>query len=180
MTFDLEAANRLPIEISADVTPTNLTNLAIAINKVAADTGVSAVTSPDNQRIILTSADGDDISISNLSNTSPLFSGRMVDDDGVALSTPVGTVSASGAFKDPLTTTNAVTDVLVAGANVSTTSASGAGANLSLTRDTSGVYSVAITSGGAGSEVRMWLVTHFLLMVRLWVAAAQHTMLSLQ
>lgn len=151
VTFDLEAANRLPIEISADVTPTNLTNLAIALNKVAADTGVSAVTSPDNQRIILTSADGEDISISNLSSTSPLFSGRMVDDDGVALSTPVGTVSASGAFKDPLTTTNAVTDALVSGANVSTTSASGAGADLSLTSDTSGVYSVTITSGGVGS-----------------------------
>ena len=75
----------------------------------------------------------------------------MVDDDGVALLKPVGTVSVSGAFKDPLTTTNAVTDVLVSGANVSTTSASGAGANLSLTRDTLGVYSVAIASGGAGS-----------------------------
>ena len=151
VTFDLEAANRIPLEISADVTPTNLSNLAIAINKVTTETGVSAVASADNSRIILISDSGEDIAISNLSNASPLFFGRMVDDDGVALSTPVGTVAASGAFKNTLSTTNAVSDALVAGANVSTSSASGAGADLSLTRDTSGIYSVAINSGGAGS-----------------------------
>lgn len=87
VTFDLEATNRLPVQISADVTPTNLGNLALAINKVTADTGVLAVTSPDNKRMILVSDAGEDIAISNLSNTSPAFFGRMVDDDGVALST---------------------------------------------------------------------------------------------
>ena len=37
----------MPIEISADVTPTNLSNLAIALNKVSTETGVMAVTSTD-------------------------------------------------------------------------------------------------------------------------------------
>ena len=55
----------MPIEISADVTPTNLSNLAIALNKVSAETGVTAVTPADNTRIILTSDAGDDIAISN-------------------------------------------------------------------------------------------------------------------
>ncbi|MDA7560674.1 flagellar hook-associated protein FlgK [Alphaproteobacteria bacterium] len=150
VTFDLEAANRIPVEISANVTSTNLNNLAIAINNVSADTGVSAVTSSDYSRIILTSDTGDDIAVSSLSIGSPSFSGRLVNEDGVALSTPVGTVTSAGAFKDAMTTTNVVSDSLVAGVNVSTSSAAGAGANLSLTRDTSGSYSVAITGGGAG------------------------------
>jgi len=150
VTFELEAANRIPIEISADVTTTNLSNLAIAINKVSADTGITAVVASDNSRIMLTSDAGDDIAISHLSDNSPQFFGRLVDKDAVALSTPVGTVNATGAFKTALTTTNVVTDALVAGATVSTTSASGAGADLNLARDTSGAYTVTITSGGAG------------------------------
>ncbi len=150
VTFDLEATNRLPVQISADVTPANLANLALAINKVTADTGVSAVTSPDNSRIILVSDAGEDIAISNLSNTSPAFFGRMVDDDGVALSTPVGTVSASGNFKDILQSTNVVSDALLSGATVTTNSAAGSGADLNLTRSSSGAYSVSITSGGSG------------------------------
>ena len=36
VSFDLEVANQVPIEISADVTSTNLSNLAIALNKVSA------------------------------------------------------------------------------------------------------------------------------------------------
>ena len=150
VTFDLEAANRIPVEISANVTSTNLKNLAIAINNVSVDTGVSAVTSADYSRIILSSNTGEDIAVSSLSNGSPSFSGRLVNEDGVALSTPVGTVSSAGAFKNAMTTTNVVSDALVAGVNVSTSSAAGAGADLALTRDTSGSYSVAITSGGAG------------------------------
>jgi len=151
VTFELEAANRIPVEISADVTPTNLSNLAIAINKVTANTGVSAISSSDNARIILISETGEDIAISNLSEASPQFFGRLVDDDAVPLSTPIGTVTASGAFKTPLASTAVVTDALVAGANVSTSSVAGAGANLSVERDTSGAYSVTIGSGGAGA-----------------------------
>ena len=119
VTFDLEAANRIPVEISANVTSTNLNNLAIAINNVSQDTGVSAVTSADYSRIILTSDTGDDIAVSSLSNGSPSFSGRLVGEDGVALSTPVGTVTTAGAFIGALTGVNVVTDALVAGANVS-------------------------------------------------------------
>ena len=54
VSFALEAGNRVPVEISADVTATNLSNLAAAVNKVSADTGVVAVTSADNARLILT------------------------------------------------------------------------------------------------------------------------------
>ena len=46
VSFDLEVANRVPIEISADVTPTNLSNLAIALNKVSAETGVTVALHP--------------------------------------------------------------------------------------------------------------------------------------
>jgi flagellar hook-associated protein FlgK len=150
VAFQLEAANRVPVKISADVTTTNLSNLAIEINKVTTDTGVTAVTSSDKTRIILTSEAGDDISISNLSSASPIFSARVVDDNAVGLSKPIGTVTSSGAFKTVLTATNVVTDALVAGSNVSTNSSAGAGANLNVTRDTAGTYTVAITSGGSG------------------------------
>ena len=151
VSFDLEVANRVPIEISADVTPTNLSNLAIALNKVSAETGVMAVTSTDKTRIILTSDAGDDISISELGAASPAFFGRFVDDDGVAETSPIGTVSVSGAFKTPLSSTSAVTDGLIAGATVSSNTVSGSGADLNISSDTSGNYTVTINSGGAGS-----------------------------
>mgnify|MGYP001241380417 CR=1 FL=1 len=151
VSFDLEAANRVPIEISADVTTTNLSNLAIAMNKVSTETGVTAVTSTDKTRIILTSDNGDDIAISKLGAASPAFFGRFVDDDGVAETSPIGTVSASGAFKTPLASTSAVTDVLVAGATVSSNTVSGSGADLNISSDTSGNYTVTINSGGVGS-----------------------------
>ena len=154
VSFALEAGNRVPVEISADVTATNLSNLAAAVNKVSADTGVVAVTSADNARLILTSDAGDDIAISGLGGASPSFYGRLVDKDGVAETSPIGTVSTAGAFKTPLSATSVVTNSLVAGSNVSTTSTSGSGADLSVTRDTSGNYAVTINSGGAGSSNR--------------------------
>ena len=40
VSFDLEVANRVPIEISADVTPTNLSNLAIALNLIGFKVGI--------------------------------------------------------------------------------------------------------------------------------------------
>ena len=150
LKFDLEAKNRTPIQISADVMPEGLNDLAVAINGVSATTGVSAVVSIDNNRLILTSDSGEDISISNVSNNAPLFFGRIVDENAVALTTPVGEVSAAGAFKDAMATTTVVSDGLVAGASVSTSSVSGAGASLSLTRDASGEYIVGVTGGGAG------------------------------
>ena len=151
MSFDLEAANRVPIEISADVTPTNLSNLAIALNKVSTETGVVAVTSADNTRLILVSDDGDDISISQLGADSPSFFGRLIDDDGVAETSPIGTVTSSGALKTPLASTNVVTNALIAGPNVSTNTVSGSGADLDISSDTFGNYSV-INSGGSGAR----------------------------
>ena len=79
-----------------------------------------------------------------------MFFGRIVDENAVALTTPVGAVAAAGGFKDVMTTTSVVSDALVAGASVSTSSVAGSGASLSLTRDASGEYSVGVTSGGGG------------------------------
>ena len=151
VSFDFEVANRVPIEISADVTPTNLSNLAIALNKVSTETGVVAVTSTDNTRIILTSDAGDDISISKLGADSPAFLGRFIDDDGVPETSPIGTVSVAGALKTPLTSTSVVTNALIAGPTVSTNTVSGSGADLNISSDTSGNYTVVINSGGAGA-----------------------------
>ena len=64
--------------------PTNLLNLAIAINKVSGETGVSAVSSADNSRLILISDDGDDVAISQVGTASPSFFGRLIDKSGVA------------------------------------------------------------------------------------------------
>ena len=151
VSFDLEVANRVPIEISADVTPTNLSNLAIALNKVSSETGVVAVTSTDKTRIILTSDVGDDIAISKLGAASPSFLGRFVDDDGVAETSPIGTVNVSGAFKTPLSSTSVVTNALIAGPTVSSNTVSGSGADINIASDTSGNYTVTINSGGSGA-----------------------------
>ena len=151
VTFDLEAANRNPINISANITSANISNLAKAINKFTSDTGISAAVAGDYSRLILTSPTGDDIAISNFSASSPQFKTRHVDRHGVALSTPVGTAAAAGAFFDSLSSTSVVTNALVAGPNVSTTTSAGSGASLSVARDTSGAYSVTIGSGGSGN-----------------------------
>ena len=79
-----------------------MSNLAIALNKVSTETGVVAVTSTDNTRIILTSDAGDDISISKLGADSPAFLGRFIDDDGVPETSPIGTVSVAGSFKNAI------------------------------------------------------------------------------
>ncbi|NBT41749.1 MAG: hypothetical protein EBT20_15005, partial [Alphaproteobacteria bacterium] len=151
VSFELEAANRVPKVISADVTPTNLSNLAIAFNKVSSETGVSAVISADSSRLILISEDGDDVAISQVGADSPSFFGRLIDKNGVAETSPIGSVASAGALKTPLSTTNAVSDALVAGPNVSSNTVSGAGADLDISSDTFGTYSVTINSGGSGS-----------------------------
>ena len=151
VSFDLEAGNRVPVAISADVTPTNLSNLATAINKVSSETGVVAVTSADNARLILTNDAGDDVAISGLGSASPAFYGRLIDKNAVAETSPIGTVTSSGAFKTPLSSTNVVTDALVSGATVSSSTVAGTGADLSVTSDTNGNYTLTINSGGSGS-----------------------------
>jgi flagellar hook-associated protein FlgK len=151
VSFELEAGNRVPVEISADITPTNLSNLATAINKVSSETGLVAVTSADNARLILTSDAGDDIAVSGIGSSSPEFFGRLINEDAVAQTSPVGTVTSSGAFKTPLSSTNVVTDLLVSGLTVSSNTVAGSGADLSVSSDTSGNYTVTINSGGSGS-----------------------------
>jgi flagellar hook-associated protein FlgK len=79
VSFDLAAENSVPVSVSADVTSSNVSNLAVAINKFSDRTGVTAVVSPENDRLILESIKGADIAISDLLAGSPSFSARMVD-----------------------------------------------------------------------------------------------------
>ena len=94
---------------------------------------------------------GDDIAISKLGASSPSFFGRFIDDDGVAETSPIGTVSFAGALKTPLSSTSVVTNTLIAGPTVSSNTVSGSGADLNISSDTSGNYSVIINSGGVGA-----------------------------
>ena len=58
--------------ISASVLPTNLTNLANAINNFSGKTGVTANLSSDKSHLILENEDGDDIQISNFITSDSL------------------------------------------------------------------------------------------------------------
>ena len=98
LDFEIESENRMPIRILADVTASDLTNLASEINQASDSTKVSAYLSEDKTRVILKSAFGEDIVFSNLSETSPTFSAQIVDENSVAAITPIGTVTASGSF----------------------------------------------------------------------------------
>ena len=98
LDFELESENRMPVRILANVTASDLTNLASEINQVSNSTKVSAYLSEDKTRVILKSAFGEDIVFSNLSETSPTFSAQIVDENTVAAITPIGTVTTSGSF----------------------------------------------------------------------------------
>ena len=74
--FELESENRMPLRIKSDVTGSDLTNLALEINQVSSQTKITASLSSDKTRIMLKSGLGEDIVFSNLSETSPTFSGR--------------------------------------------------------------------------------------------------------
>jgi flagellar hook-associated protein FlgK len=86
VSFDLAAENSVPVSVSADVTASNISNLAVAINKLSDRTGLTAVVSPENDRLILESIKGADIAISDLLAGSPSFSARMVDVNSLPVS----------------------------------------------------------------------------------------------
>ena len=75
--------------------------------------------------------------------------GRFIDDDGVAEPHQLELFLSRG-LKTPLASTSVVTNALIAGPTVSTNTVSGSGADLNITSDTSGNYTVVINSGGAG------------------------------
>jgi len=100
ISFDIESENRMPIKIAADITSSDLSNLASEINQATASTKVSAQLSPDKTRIFLESEFGEDIVLSNLSETSPTFSAQIVDENKMPAITPLGRVSVAGSFGD--------------------------------------------------------------------------------
>ena len=71
----------MPLRIKSDVTGSDLTNLALEINQVSSQTKITASLSSDKTRIMLKSGLGEDIVFSNLSETSPTFSARIVDEE---------------------------------------------------------------------------------------------------
>ena len=69
ITFDLYGSNTSAVAISANITDSaDVSKLADAINAVAASTGITATLSGDKASLTLTSANGDDIGISNASD----------------------------------------------------------------------------------------------------------------
>ena len=87
--FEIESENRMPVKVSADVTSTNLTNLASSINQTSSATGVTAYLSNDKARLILDSSEGEDIVLSELSEASTTFSMRIIDKDNLPAITPL-------------------------------------------------------------------------------------------
>ena len=96
VSFGLEGKNTQPIVISAQVTTSDLTNLALAINLQTASTGITASLSSNSDRIILESEAGGDILIADTTAASPDFTARIINDDGTTASSDVLMGSASG------------------------------------------------------------------------------------
>ncbi|MCH1516611.1 MAG: hypothetical protein L7U52_07855, partial [Alphaproteobacteria bacterium] len=89
VSFGLESENLEPVEITADIIPTDLTNLATAINNQSNRTGVTAHLSSNKERLILESDSGKDIFLSDLTTATPAFKANVVNEDGSAASTTV-------------------------------------------------------------------------------------------
>ena len=114
------------------------------INQITSDTGVTAKLTADKKRIILESGAGEDIVFSNLTETSPQFFARIVDEDNVPAITPIATVSSSGSFGNldlAQTTLTAVNSV-----------GGGRNATFDVTL-VNGVASVALNQSGNGYKV---------------------------
>ena len=78
VSFNLESENQEPLSVSASVSPTNVSNLVDAINNISNLTGVTAQANNNNNAITLISEDGNDIMVSSLSDTSPMFDGQVI------------------------------------------------------------------------------------------------------
>jgi flagellar hook-associated protein 1 FlgK len=130
--FDLSSLNQEPIQITASVTPTNLSALALAINRERANTGITATVSTNGLRLILESQGGEDISFSKVNGEGVLFSSKVLNSDG-SDATPalvVGSVGANGRinaarYSGVLTLSSSESFSLDAGVGVVTASKNG-------------------------------------------------------
>ncbi len=73
-TFSIESKNQKPLSISAQISTTDLGDLAQKINEVSAQTGVEAFLSTDKSRVVLESKTGKDIIVSDFSFAGTLNS----------------------------------------------------------------------------------------------------------
>ena len=97
--FKIEGDNDTPISISASVTPSDLTNLATALNDQSSRTGISAHLSSNKKRVILEKADGKDIFLSDYASTSPQISSTIINSQG-GEAAPALLLGGSGSTKD--------------------------------------------------------------------------------
>ena len=70
VSFGLENFNLEFVEITADIISSDLTNLATAINNQSSRTGVQAYLSANKNRLILESASGKDIYLSDITKAT--------------------------------------------------------------------------------------------------------------
>ena len=89
VSFGLENQNLSPIQIDAYIQQDDLSNLATAINNQSGRTGVTATLSANKQRLVLVSAEGRDIFISDLVATAPQFTAHVVYEDGAHATAPL-------------------------------------------------------------------------------------------
>ena len=82
VSFGLESENLEPVEITADILPNDLSNLATAINNQLNRTGVVAHLSSNKERLILESASGKDIFLADITKATPAFKAGVVHEDG--------------------------------------------------------------------------------------------------
>jgi flagellar hook-associated protein 1 FlgK len=95
VSFGLESVNLEPVEITADIIASDLTNLATAINNQSNRTGVVAHLSANKERVILESASGKDIFLSDITAATPAFKAKVLNEDGSAASSEVTLGGAS-------------------------------------------------------------------------------------
>ena len=70
-SFDLQGTNATAVTISANVNITDYSELSQAINAVSGQTGITAKLADDKASITMVQATGEDIKMTNTSNTSP-------------------------------------------------------------------------------------------------------------
>tara|TARA_B100001093_G_scaffold510594_1_gene576771 strand:+ start:1592 stop:6175 length:4584 start_codon:yes stop_codon:yes gene_type:complete len=95
VAFELASSNLSPVKIESSVGPSNLSSLAVAINRKTVNTGVEATVSIGKDRIFLDSKSGEDIVFKNLNNGAPIFSSRVIGASGEAV-TPILLLGGSG------------------------------------------------------------------------------------
>ncbi|WP_373976728.1 flagellin [Chitinibacter sp. SCUT-21] len=76
LSFALNGSNSTAVNISAQTSSSDLTSLAKAINDKTSQTGVTATLNKDKNALVLTSATGDDIRISNFNSSSAVDNGQ--------------------------------------------------------------------------------------------------------